>query len=339
VGAQLSILIVEDDPNLSRILKTHLRRSGFAVETVSTAASGLQSLLIRNYDLILLDVRLPDADGLEALPRLRAASGYAPFLLVTAYEEESLRSRAIMAGAVDIVFKPFDLEALEATIRHHVGARARISAVHVDQIISLRIGAGDAIHEVAARVVEKSGDTFAIVVDPRHGPAEGEPVVVQMAGEDGLYAFRSRVLASSQTGSAILAQPATIRRSQRRRHPRVAVHVPVLLRVEHLGEAISQEVLPLEEAIQTTSRDISMGGMSLVTPIPVDTGARVRLDFDLPHTDVEARSLRVRAEVIRLAEMDSEPATGIWRIAVRFLHLSAVERERLRAFISGAPQN
>lgn len=105
-----TIAIIDDEPNIRMILQRGLERTGFRVRTASSAVAGLQVLLEDPADLLVLDVRLPDADGIECLPRLQEAANGAPVLVITAYEEEGLKARALSAGAAEVLFKPFDLD-------------------------------------------------------------------------------------------------------------------------------------------------------------------------------------------------------------------------------------
>src|SRR2546423_13067216 len=109
-----AILGVDDEPNFCRILEAKLRRSSFSVSVATTLAAGLRCLLEQCFALILLDVRLPDADGIEALPQLEAIARQTPVVVMTAYEEEGLRRLAIDAGAAEVIYKPFDLDHLTA---------------------------------------------------------------------------------------------------------------------------------------------------------------------------------------------------------------------------------
>jgi CheY-like chemotaxis protein len=116
MAAQRVVLIIEDDRNFSRILEAKLLKNSYSVLLSSDAVSGLTYLLERRVDVVLIDGRLPDADGLAALPLLRAAAPRTPFLFMTAYEEEYPRGRALSAGAREVLYKPFDLDSLTSAV-------------------------------------------------------------------------------------------------------------------------------------------------------------------------------------------------------------------------------
>src|SRR5579872_6865931 len=99
-----AILVIDDERNFSRVMEAKLRRSHYDVAVAFDAASGLDRLLHRRFDLILLDVRLPDADGIALVAAARAVVPGVPVLVMTAYEDESLRARALISGATDVLY-------------------------------------------------------------------------------------------------------------------------------------------------------------------------------------------------------------------------------------------
>ena len=128
MAAQRVVLIVEDDPNFSRILEAKLHKNAYGVVIAPNASAALSSLLQRRFDLVLLDGRLPDADGLVALPLLRSAAPLTPFLFMTAYEEEYPRARALAAGASELLYKPFDLDRLMAEVARLIATPLPVAA-------------------------------------------------------------------------------------------------------------------------------------------------------------------------------------------------------------------
>jgi DNA-binding response OmpR family regulator len=132
------ILLVEDDDSIAQPLTDGLRREGFAVER---AATGAEALAAEPADLVLLDLRLPDIDGLDVCRQLRERSDM-PIIVVTARGEESDRVVGLELGADDYVVKPFGLRELIARIRavsRRTSARAttheplRVGGLEVDE--------------------------------------------------------------------------------------------------------------------------------------------------------------------------------------------------------------
>jgi len=112
----MHILLVEDDAVLSNGLSNALQQSGYTLSTSSTGNHALQLLDIEIFDLIILDLGLPDMDGIEILRRVRRKKLTLPVLILTARDEVNDRIEGITQGADDYLTKPFDLGELEARI-------------------------------------------------------------------------------------------------------------------------------------------------------------------------------------------------------------------------------
>src|SRR5437764_11460790 len=110
------ILIVEDDPQIRRFLRATLTAEGYVYDEALTAAEGLSQVNARRPDLILLDLGLPDRDGLEVIRRVRESSQL-PIVVLSARGEESDKIAALDLGADDYVAKPFGVGELLARIR------------------------------------------------------------------------------------------------------------------------------------------------------------------------------------------------------------------------------
>jgi DNA-binding response OmpR family regulator len=111
------LLLIDDDPALLRILGRSLVYEGFAVDAAASGAAGLTRARERYPDLVILDVMLPDLEGLEVLRRLRAADPRLPVLLLTARDAPADQVRGLEGGADDYVVKPFAFEVLLARVR------------------------------------------------------------------------------------------------------------------------------------------------------------------------------------------------------------------------------
>jgi two-component system KDP operon response regulator KdpE len=110
------ILVVDDEPQIHRFLAPALEAAGFVPLRAATAAEGLRLAAERHPDLVLLDLGLPDMDGTQAIPRLRAFSAV-PIVVLSARDREAGKIAALDAGADDYVEKPFALGELLARIR------------------------------------------------------------------------------------------------------------------------------------------------------------------------------------------------------------------------------
>ncbi|MEK7205548.1 MAG: sigma 54-interacting transcriptional regulator, partial [candidate division NC10 bacterium] len=115
--APATVLVVDDEHLIRWSLEQQLRREGYGVLLAETGAEALQKAQAEGPDLVLLDVRLPDADGLEILERLRVANPEAPVIMITAHGGVESAVRAMKLGAHDYVIKPFDMEELKLTVK------------------------------------------------------------------------------------------------------------------------------------------------------------------------------------------------------------------------------
>jgi DNA-binding response OmpR family regulator len=110
------LLLVEDDPEIRRALVRALSALGHAVTSTATGLAGLQHVLDRRPDLVVLDLGLPDVDGTELLRMMRTVSDV-PVVVATARDDEPQIVRALDFGADDYVIKPFGAAQLDARIR------------------------------------------------------------------------------------------------------------------------------------------------------------------------------------------------------------------------------
>ena len=110
------VLVVEDDAGIRSALIHALSDRGHAVESAPNAMTGLQSAISGEPDVVILDLGLPDLDGVELLRMLRAVSG-TPVIVATARDDDEQVVRALDAGADDYMIKPFSADTLDARIR------------------------------------------------------------------------------------------------------------------------------------------------------------------------------------------------------------------------------
>ncbi|HJV16890.1 MAG TPA: response regulator transcription factor [Bacillales bacterium] len=111
------ILVVEDENQIAKILKIELEFEGYEVLIADDGKSGLQVALMEKLDLILLDVMLPELNGLEVLRRIRKENELIPILLLTARNLTMDKVTGLDLGANDYITKPFEMEELLARVR------------------------------------------------------------------------------------------------------------------------------------------------------------------------------------------------------------------------------
>jgi two-component system KDP operon response regulator KdpE len=121
------LLVVDDEAQIRRLLRAALERSGHEVVAAEDARQALSLLGIERPDLVLLDLGLPDRDGLELLPLIRARSN-ARVLVISAREATEEKVAALDLGADDFVTKPFDTDELLARVRVALRRRASVAA-------------------------------------------------------------------------------------------------------------------------------------------------------------------------------------------------------------------
>ncbi len=112
----MHILLVEDDPLIAQGLLAGLQLQGFTLDHMAHAAAAEQALQLGHFDAVILDLGLPDEDGLELLTRLRNQGKDLPVLILSARDSVVQRVAGLQAGADDYLLKPFDLRELAARL-------------------------------------------------------------------------------------------------------------------------------------------------------------------------------------------------------------------------------
>ncbi|HET6848128.1 MAG TPA: response regulator transcription factor [Gaiellales bacterium] len=111
------LLVIEDDPAIARLLEVELLEAGYGVELAGTGSEGLAAIERDEPDMVLLDVRLPDLDGLSVCRAARRSGHRMPILMLTALDRVGDRVIGLDAGADDYLAKPFAVEELLARLR------------------------------------------------------------------------------------------------------------------------------------------------------------------------------------------------------------------------------
>src|ERR1035437_4202546 len=113
----MALLLIEDDYSVQGLVTAVLTRAGFSMDTAHDGATGHRLALAGNYDVIILDIGLPDVNGLDLLKQLRTEGGTAHVLVLTRNSDAEDGIRGLDAGADDYVRKPFVVRELEARVR------------------------------------------------------------------------------------------------------------------------------------------------------------------------------------------------------------------------------
>lgn len=112
-----AILVIEDDADIANLLRIHLSDLGFRVEICRDGKTGLYKALSESYALVILDLMLPEMDGLDVCKRIRAENQYLPILMLTAKAEELDKVLGLELGADDYITKPFSIRELIARVK------------------------------------------------------------------------------------------------------------------------------------------------------------------------------------------------------------------------------
>jgi two-component system, OmpR family, KDP operon response regulator KdpE len=147
------VLVVDDEPQICRALRLVLRANGYDVSEVGTGEGALDALAVQPFDLMILDLMLPDMDGVEVCRRLREWSRL-PVVVLSAHGEEEVKVRALDEGADDYVTKPFSAPELLARMRSAM-RRASVKTAPTEPIV--RSGGGDVEIDLVRRLVTRDG--------------------------------------------------------------------------------------------------------------------------------------------------------------------------------------
>lgn len=149
-----SILLVEDEPGIVDFLTRGLQAEGFSVKAALDGIEGERRALRESFDIVVLDLMLPGAGGLEVLAKLRDSKPQLPVIVLTARGDIEDRVAGLDAGAVDYLVKPFSLVELLARVR----AQLRVAA----QSSSTILHSGDIEVNLLTRDVRRAGDSVAL---------------------------------------------------------------------------------------------------------------------------------------------------------------------------------
>jgi DNA-binding response OmpR family regulator len=211
----MRILLIEDHHRLAQTIIDGLAGFGFGVDLFSTGGDGVAATRGISYDAIVLDLGLPDGDGLDIIPQLRDATNRIPILILTARDGVDDRVAGLDRGADDYLLKPFAMKEL--------AARLRALLRRPGGPLGLTINIGNICLDTAARHLKVNGRVVAI---PRREldalellMRRADKVVPKRAFEDTIYGFNEDVAAN--TIEAVMSR---LRRRLQSIEARVTIH-------------------------------------------------------------------------------------------------------------------
>lgn len=284
------VLLVEDEPLLSRVIRETLQIQGFRIKTTQRGKEALELLRTEHFDLMVLDIRLPDMNGLQVLELAKQQDDSLRVLLITAYETDISCALPSVKNAEAILFKPFDIDLLFSTVRqlvrnalsepdtlpflnhssHESRAANNETFPPIHSVVSLQT---IPIHEglsliYAGKVIQGDESFFTVLT----APAENVPTGVQVEySETGsFYRFQANVKKVTRQGCSsewLLDRPGNVQRLQRRKFTRLPVSGQAHLLL------LDQRVL---RAVQGDLLDISEGGMRVRAHQGLGKGMRLQ---------------------------------------------------------------
>jgi two-component system OmpR family response regulator len=152
-GTPVRVLVVDDEPSLSELLMLALRYEGWQIRTAANGTDALRAAQEFRPDAVVLDVMLPDMDGLTVLRRMRAEVGDVPTLFLTAKDAVADRIAGLTAGGDDYVTKPFSLEEVVARLRSLVRRTLAVGANEENLLV-----VGDLVMDEESHEVRRAGE-------------------------------------------------------------------------------------------------------------------------------------------------------------------------------------
>ena len=157
-----TILVVDDEPKITQLVRDYLERAGFGVVTAADGREALMRARTEHPDLVVLDLGLPQLDGLDVTRRLRRDADV-PIIMLTARDDETDKLIGLELGADDYVTKPFSPRELVARVRAVLRRRDRAGADDVLRVGELTLDVPRMRLEVAGRVVELTATEFTLL--------------------------------------------------------------------------------------------------------------------------------------------------------------------------------
>ena len=177
------ILIVEDEQNLARFIELELEHENYAVDIEYDGKPGLEKALTDDYDLILLDLMLPNINGLEICRQVRQNKS-TPIIIITAKSDTYDKVAGLDYGADDYIVKPFDIEELLARIRAMLRRQPQKNIIYMQGIIIDRDGFKVTVDGNSLDLTKTEYDLLTLLAENRNHVLQREQIIADVWGYD-----------------------------------------------------------------------------------------------------------------------------------------------------------
>ncbi|MBB6733732.1 response regulator transcription factor [Cohnella zeiphila] len=184
------ILLIEDEAKIARLLQLELSFEGYRVEVASNGKEGLEKALAEPWQLIVLDVMLPELNGMEVLRRFRKTDARTPIILLTARSSTAEKVSGLDQGANDYVTKPFEIEELLARMRVCLREPSQEKADTPPPVLRLKDLTVDRVTRKVSRggrnieLTPKEFDLLVYLLDNKNTVLEREQIINRVWGYD-----------------------------------------------------------------------------------------------------------------------------------------------------------
>lgn len=160
----MNVLVIEDDPSVRTLVKAVLEKNEYAVDLADTAESGEEHALDNNYDIIILDLGLPDGNGFDLAKNMRDQDVTTPILVLSAEQETDVKIKCLRVGADDYITKPFDTEELLARIEAVSRRSGEVNGDRVLECGELKVDMLERVFRVNGKKVDLTNNEYNLLV-------------------------------------------------------------------------------------------------------------------------------------------------------------------------------
>ncbi len=160
----MNVLVIEDDPSVRTLVKAVLEKNEYEVDIADTAESGEEHASENSYDIIILDLGLPDGDGFDLCKEMRDQDITTPVLILSAEQETDVKIKCLRVGADDYLTKPFDTEELLARIEAISRRSGDVNGDRVLECGELKVNMLDREFKVNGTKVDLTNNEFNLLV-------------------------------------------------------------------------------------------------------------------------------------------------------------------------------